>query len=125
MLANLFSKKERKEVEWIPLQDATMLEELDAISAQQPVLIFKHSTRCSISSMTLNRFENACEEHPAFKLYFLDLIANRAVSNEVAIRYGVEHQSPQAILVVDGKAIYDASHTAIDYDELTQRTKTA
>ena len=124
MLSGLFAKKEKKEINWIPLTAVSTLDEIDQKSKTQPILIFKHSTRCSISSMTLNRFENACEDSPSFDLYFLDLIANRAVSNEVAIHYGVEHQSPQAILVVDGKAVYDASHTAIDYHELTKRTKT-
>ena len=121
MFTNLFSQKAKKEVDWVFLNDISMLDEIDQQSFSKPVLIFKHSTRCSISSMTLNRFENSVKDEAGFQLYFLDLISHRDISNEVAMRYQVEHQSPQAILVRDGKAVYDASHTGIIYEEVERK----
>lgn len=121
MLAGIFSKKEKKTIEWHSLTDSVTLDEIDQISNDRPVLIFKHSTRCAISSMVLNRLENSLEEESDFEIYFLDLISYRDVSNEVATRYGVQHQSPQAILVSKGKVIYDDSHTGIVYDEIAKR----
>ena len=118
MLSSLFSKKEKVELPWTHLSRVDQLKEVDEISIKKPVLLFKHSTRCSISAMTLSRFERSFQEDAAFDSYFLDLIDHRDISNEIASKYGVKHESPQAILVKDGKAIFHASHTAIDFDEL-------
>lgn len=98
--------------------DLTQLKQLDDIveeSAEAPVLIFKHSTRCSISRMALKSFEReyAIEEGKA-KPYFLDLLEHRDVSNEIASRFDVQHQSPQLILIKNGKAVYNSSHSDID-----------
>ena len=98
-----------------------VLEQIDRISENRPVLIFKHSTRCAISSMVLNKFENNLAEETNFDRYFLDLITYRSVSNEVAARYGVTHQSPQAILISKGQAVYEASHSGIVYEEIAKR----
>lgn len=118
MLGNLFSSKDRKTLPWKQLNDISQLEEVDNASKEKPVLLFKHSTRCSISAMALGRFERSFDESASFDPYFLDLIAHRDVSNEVAERYGIRHESPQAILIRDGKAVYDTSHMGIDYSEL-------
>lgn len=108
------SNKENK-VEWI---DLTTLDQLKAIieaSNEKPQLLFKHSTRCPISSTALSRFEREwdltteqCDAH------YLDLIAYRPVSNQIAEDLGVVHQSPQVILVINGKAVYDSSHNMIE-----------
>lgn len=123
MLSSFFTKKEKNTVEWRVLTDISTLDEIDKMSIDLPVLIFKHSTRCAISSMTLNKFESNYQENSGFEKYFLDLIAYREVSNEVEARYGVMHQSPQAILISKGKAIYDESHTGIVYSEIVSRSK--
>lgn len=107
-------------MEWGALSKSNELEALDQKSREHPVLIFKHSTRCSISTMALSRFERSYQQESGFEPYFLDLIANREVSNAVADHYKVTHQSPQVILVKDGKAIYDASHNAISFDEVKE-----
>lgn len=85
---------------------------------QQPglVAIFKHSTRCSISSMAKNRLER--EWNHDFPIYYLDLIAYRAISDRISERSGVTHQSPQLIVFQNGKVIYHASHTAIDVNAI-------
>lgn len=112
------SSEEKKEsvskVNWIPLQLMGQLDELTAHSNEKPVLIFKHSTRCSISRFALKQFENEFELHDSIDAYFLDLISYREISNEIAARFGVQHQSPQLLLIKNGKAIYNASHSDID-----------
>lgn len=112
------SSEEKKEpvskVNWIPLQLMGQLDELIALSNEKPVFIFKHSTRCSISRFALKQFENDFALHDVMDAYFLDLIAYREISNEIATRFGVQHQSPQLILIKEGKAIYDASHSDIE-----------
>lgn len=120
VFSKLFGNSDSKDtaksaIHW---NDLTELQQLDTIveeSAQTPVILFKHSTRCSVSRMALKNFENeySIEEGNA-KPYFLDLITYRDVSNEIASRFGVTHQSPQVIVVKDGKAVYDTSHDSID-----------
>lgn len=98
--------------------DLTELEQLDVLveeSTERPVLIFKHSTRCPVSRMALKNFENEYDiEEGKARIYFLDLLEYRDISNEIAERFGVTHQSPQLILIKDGKAVYDTSHSDID-----------
>lgn len=98
--------------------DLTQPQQLDAIaeeSKSQPVLIFKHSTRCSISRMALKNFEREYSISVGdAKPYYLDLLEHRDISNEIASRFGVTHQSPQLIIIKDGAAIYNASHSDID-----------
>ncbi len=77
------------------------------------VLIFKHSTRCSISSMALNRLESKWNDDKQIPTYYLDLLSFREISNEIANMYSVEHASPQVLLIKNGKCFYHASHTAI------------
>jgi bacillithiol system protein YtxJ len=64
--------------------------------------------------MALKQFENEFDFSDKVTPYFLDLIAYRDVSNEIMNRFGVQHQSPQLILIKDGKAIYSATHSDID-----------
>lgn len=117
---NIFGKNDSKgtssqSVIW---NELTQLQQLDAIieeSGNTPVLIFKHSTRCNVSRMALRTFENEYSlSEDDLKLYFLDLIAYRDVSNEIASRFDVIHQSPQVILIKNGKAVYNESHSDID-----------
>jgi bacillithiol system protein YtxJ len=108
---------------WHPLTDPSQLDILREESHQHPVLILKHSTRCSISSTALNRLERQWKaaEVGTLKPYFLDLIAHRAVSNAVAESFGVPHESPQVLLIQQGECVYDASHLAISFAELRER----
>ncbi len=122
MLSNLFSKKERVDLPWSHLSAIDQLVDVDSKSKEKPVLLFKHSTRCSISAMTLSRFERSYDESAAFEPYFLDLIAHRDVSDEIARKYGIRHESPQAILIKNGKAIFNASHMGINFDELNSKS---
>lgn len=103
------------------------IEQLDAIileSNNKSSVIFKHSTRCSISTMALNRLEkleNAFYEKANF--YYLDLIAFRDVSNAIADKLSVHHESPQVVWVENGECTYDASHMEIKCSELVEQLK--
>jgi len=108
-------------INWIPLEDLGQIEEIIALSEQFPVIIFKHSTRCSISRMALKNFENEYDLGQNVWAYYLDLISFREVSNEIASRFNVVHQSPQLLLIVGGKSVYDVSHSAIDAQELKSK----
>ncbi len=104
---------------WIPLKDESQLEDIKTTSAQQPVVIFKHSTRCAISSMVKSRLErqDAPKDIP---FYYLDLISYRAISNHIADTFAVEHESPQVLLIRNGKCVYDESHNGISMDEIVK-----
>ena len=101
---------------WTSLESAN---QIDAIK-QQPgySLIFKHSTRCSISMMAKRRFEMDMDKLPAdMPLYFLDLIKYRDLSGLVAQDFHVHHESPQMLLIKDGECILDQSHGGISVEE--------
>jgi bacillithiol system protein YtxJ len=108
-------------INWIELTDLGQLNEIMELSHQQPVVIFKHSTRCSISRMALKQFENEFDLEGSVTPYFLDLLNHRDISNEIATRFEVYHQSPQLLLIKEGKSVYDASHSDIDAVELKGR----
>lgn len=124
LFKNIFGSSEEQnrisKLNWNPLTDLGQLNEMIQFSSEKPVVIFKHSTRCSISRMALKQFENEFTLGDQVHLYFLDLLNYRDVSNEIGTRFGVQHQSPQLIVLKDGKSIYDASHSAIDASVLEQ-----
>ena len=103
---------------WTQLTDLGQLNEIIHLSTTKAVLIFKHSTRCSISRMALKQFENEFNLDEKVTPYFLDLLENRSISNEIASRFNVEHQSPQLILIKDGKSVYSVSHSDIQVEDL-------
>ncbi len=104
-------------MKWTELTNREQLAVAIEESKSNPVIIFKHSIRCSISGASLSRLERTWkeEELPQVKAYFLDLISYRDISNEIEKILSVEHQSPQLILIRDGKALYDKSHFDIDF----------
>lgn len=105
-------------VNWIPLTDISQLDEIVENSKDKTIGIFKHSIRCSISRFALKQFESEYNLEDKVDLYFLDLLNYREVSNEIAIRFQVEHQSPQLILIKNGVAVYNASHSEIQAEVL-------
>ena len=123
-LKNMFGIKEENKsvskVGWIQLTDLGQLNEIVDSSTDKVVVIFKHSTRCSISRMVLKQFENEFDLQDKVVPYFLDLLEHRDISNEIATRFEVQHQSPQLIVIKDRKAVYNASHESIDAVKLEQ-----
>lgn len=123
-LFNFFGKDDNKDnasssMDWNALTDIQQLDEIIEESSENPILIFKHSTRCSISRFALKQFENEFNLGESIKPYFLDLLMHRTISNEIADRFGVQHQSPQVIVIKNGKAIYNASHQDIEAGRLS------
>lgn len=108
------NKKEETTFPWKQLTSIEQLKEVLNNSSNQPALLFKHSTRCSISTMALSRFQKEWnQENETIDLYYLDLLNHRDVSNEIAELTGIEHQSPQAILVSNNEVKYTATHSSI------------
>jgi bacillithiol system protein YtxJ len=125
-LNNLFGNSDNQtpitsKINWILLTDLGQLNEIISLSNEKPVLIFKHSTRCSISRMALKQFENEFDLQDKVTPYFLDLLENRSISNEIAARFNVMHQSPQLLLIKNGIVIYHVSHDSIDAQELKNK----
>lgn len=109
-------------MEWLFLTSEKQLEEINQMSFKPNilgVLVFKHSTRCSISVMALNRLERnwkcSIENLPA---YYLDLLNNRQLSLKIADLYTIEHESPQVLVIKNGKCIFSASHSNINVDDI-------
>jgi bacillithiol system protein YtxJ len=123
VFSNLFGSSDKQDnskskINWIPLTDLGQLNEIITLSNEKPVVIFKHSTRCIVSRTALKQFENEYDLEDQIAVYFLDLLEHRDISNEIASRFGVYHQSPQLLLIKDGKSVYDVSHSDIDAGEL-------
>lgn len=105
---------------WNQLTEEAQLDIIIEESKSQPVAIFKHSTRCSISSMALDRMER--EEAPAnVKFYYLDLLTYRPISNKISEVFKVHHESPQLLLIKNGECTYEESHNGIRMDELAEQ----
>lgn len=124
-LKNLFnnesssSANEDKNEKFKVLESINTLNEIDSLSNEKPILIFKHSTRCIISRTALKEFEREFDfDVEDVEWYLLDLLIYRDLSNEIALRYDVIHQSPQIILIKNGKAIFNASHEMINASSL-------
>ena len=105
---------------WKVIENSNQINEIKEASHHKLQLIFKHSTRCIISKMALKNFESDFLLHDVIDAYYLDLIAYRDISNEIAEVFAVEHQSPQILLIKDGVAVYAASHESIDANVLTK-----
>lgn len=100
---------------WSILDSIKQLDAIDELSKTQPVVLFKHSTTCGISAGAKHRLEgdwDAIPEGTAF--YYLDLLNHRDISNAIADRYAVRHESPQILVIRDGKSVYNTSHQRIN-----------
>ncbi|RZK83067.1 MAG: bacillithiol system redox-active protein YtxJ [Pedobacter sp.] len=109
-------------MQWKYITDLSQVNDIK----QQPgySLIFKHSTRCSVSMMAKRRFEMDWDAIPEdTSLYFLDLISHRDVSAQIAETFRVHHESPQILVIKDGDCILDASHSDISAEEVAETIK--
>jgi len=106
-------------MEWKKITDLNQISEIK--EAEGYSLIFKHSTRCSVSMMAKRRFEMDWESiPPETNLYFLDLISYRAISAQIAETFSVHHESPQILLIKNGNCVLDASHSDISAEEVAE-----
>lgn len=114
-------QKEEKVLPWIFLTTESQLEEITKKSFEKIQVVFKHSTRCSISSVSMNKFvKNYNVPKEDADLYYLDLLNYRSVSDEVGYKFQVMHQSPQVLVIKNGEAVYDASHYSIQTDKILE-----
>lgn len=102
---------------WNPIQETGAVEKIISQSHETPQVIFKHSTRCSISTVAKNRLERSYSV-TVIQFHYLDLLAYRSVSNFISERLGIPHASPQILLIKNGTCIYNESHMSIDMDSL-------
>lgn len=113
--------KETKTLAWIQLTDLAQLQSIEAKSSTKTQVIFKHSTRCGISKMVMNQFiESYGLNDNDVDLYYLDLLNYREISNEIANRFQVYHESPQLLVLKNGVVVVHASHGAINDIDLNR-----
>lgn len=112
LFGDLFKTKEEtfSNVNWIPLESEEQLNEILQNSVSKKQVIFKHSTRCGISRKVINQFEKQEIPENEIDLYYLDLLCFRDISNAIAVKFNVQHQSPQLIVLEDKKVIAHGSH---------------
>ncbi|UWX56399.1 bacillithiol system redox-active protein YtxJ [Maribacter litopenaei] len=120
LFGNFFSKNnngntdESSNIPWVSLENITQLDKVVENSKSRPQAIFKHSTTCGVSRMVLNMFKSSYSLEPSqMDFYFLDLHAYRAVSNAIADRFEVMHQSPQLLIIKNGVVVAHSSHGGI------------
>lgn len=122
ILDSLFGRGETKQVgsnvNWIPMNNIDQIATIKEQSKSEVVLLFKHSTRCGISRMVIKQFEKKfTEDMKDLKVYYLDLLNYRSISDEVGYTFQVRHESPQLLIIKNGVAVANASHydiTTID-----------
>jgi bacillithiol system protein YtxJ len=111
-------------MEWIHLTDEEQLNNIIVKSQEKAQIIFKHSNRCSISSVALQRLQKA-NPPGEIDFYFLDLIRYRPLSNKIAEVFKVRHESPQVLMIKDGECVFNESHLGIDMHDIVDRVKAA
>lgn len=114
------NNKEESKFPWTDLTDKDQITIAKEESKDKTIGIFKHSTRCGISRMVLKNFEKQYSDTENVKLYFLDLVKHREVSNAVADELNVRHESPQFIVLRNEEVVYHASHQDIDAEKLEE-----
>lgn len=101
------------------LDSSEKLEEIFQKSHEAPVLVFKHSTTCPISAAAYRQIEGVDGD-----VNIIVVQTARGVSNELANRTGIRHESPQAIVLKDGKPVYHASHYSVTAEEINGKLRT-
>ena len=106
---------------WIEITNELQLNDVKEMSKAKPQLIFKHSTRCPVSSMAKSRLERGTTPD-GIDFYYLDLIKHRNISQKIAEDFDVSHESPQVLLIKSGTCVYDESHSGISMDEIAAQS---
>ena len=107
----------------VDLRQDQDLEQLLERSKTEPILIFKHSTQCSISTQVHEEFADFAEGFRSLACGVVLVIENRRLSDAIAGRFGIRHESPQALLIKDGRVVWHASHWSITSDSLSDALK--
>lgn len=103
------------------------LRELRQDSESGPVLLFKYSPRCSLSAAVRMRLESGWNAAPGvfIGIYLVDVVFDRPLSQAIAAEYGVQHESPQALIIHRGHCVYHRSHMAVRPDDLADQASAA
>lgn len=105
------------------LRQAQDFEQLLEQSKSAPVVIFKHSTQCAISDQAYQEFERFVQTAGELVFGMVLVIEDREVSNMIAARLGVRHESPQVILIENGRPKWNASHWRITIEALSEAVR--
>ena len=109
------------EFNWIEMNSLNQLDEILKNSHNYPQVIFKHSTTCSISNIAKNRLERlTISKSVLVDFYYLDLLSHRFISQEIADALVIHHESPQVLLIQNGRCVYDGSHFGINKEDLLE-----
>ena len=112
-----FAHNKSSKMDWINLNSVEQLAEINEKSKNKTQIIFKHSTRCSVSvfakRILSDEYSNEIKKNA--DVYYLDLIAFREISNSIANYYGVVHESPQIIVINNGECTFNASHSDVSF----------
>jgi bacillithiol system protein YtxJ len=109
---------------WIHLTGEEQLKQITSKSQERPQVIFKHSTRCSISAVALQRLQKVSQPSD-IDFYFLDLLVYRNLSNKIAEVFKIHHESPQVLVIKDGDCVYEESHLGISMHEILDHAHAA
>lgn len=105
---------------WNILNSIDQLLKIDEKSKNKIQILFKHSTRCSVSTFAKRILENEYDDSikEQFDVYYIDLISYRDVSNEIASHYNIEHESPQLLVIKEGVAVFTSSHSDVSFEKV-------
>lgn len=113
-----FLKRDDVLSKWNQVNSTEAISQIEFASHLRPQLIFKHSTRCSISNMAFDRINAHLEEIKAKSdIHYVDVLRNRNMSDAIAKRWNIIHESPQILIIKNGEVVYHASHSMIQPDE--------
>jgi bacillithiol system protein YtxJ len=119
-----FGKKKNNDKEekinWQLIEQSDDIEDIKKKSFEKPVVIFKHSTSCSISSTALGRFERKWNAEANADIHLLNLLQHRDLSGQIADTFGVQHQSPQLLVIKNGESVYNESHFGISAEAVEE-----
>lgn len=109
-------------MDFITLNNVSQLDEINEKSKNKPQVLFKHSTRCSVSTfakrIVVSEFSDDLDAK--FDVHYLDLISFRDVSNAIADKYNVMHESPQMLVIINGVCVYNASHSDVSLEKAAE-----
>ena len=108
----------------VPIKSLATRDELDEALVAPVTVLYKHSPICAVSTWTLREIKRFAREHPDTAVYHIDVIRNRDLSNWIAQHFGIRHESPQALVVRDGRDAWATSHSGITAAAISQHVET-
>lgn len=110
--------------EWFELETVNDIEDILNRSSQKLQIIFKHSTRCPVSSNAFSEVSSVTDEIvPFIDINYVDVIRNRGISQEIANKLEVRHESPQLLLIKDNQLVWNVTHYQIEGEAIVEKVK--